>query len=260
MKVVATVQARTSSSRLPGKVLRPILGKPMLALQVERIQRSRLIDEVVIATSDKPQDDPIERLACEVGVGCFRGSEDDVLSRIVGALKASSADVHAEFMGDSPLPDPLVIDQVIGYFLKHADRYDYVSNALTITYPPGIDVYVYPAAVLYALEREIAGPEREYVDVHIIRRPERYRLCNLEAPPELRMPELHLEVDTQEDFDVISAIYEHFYPRDPDFSLAQILDFIRAHPELAEHNRHVERRWVAVRTAGPHQSVPAPRL
>lgn len=250
MKIVATVQARRASSRLPGKVLRPILGRPMLAIQVERLLQSRLIDEVVIATSDKPQDDPIERLARELGVSCFRGSEDDVLSRIVGALKGAGADVHAEFMGDSPLPDPLIIDQVIGYFLKHADRYDYVSNALTITYPPGIDVYVYPTAVLYALEPEITGPEREHVDVHIIRRPQRYRLRNLEAPPELRMPELHLEVDTQEDFDVISAIYEHFYPRNPGFGLAQILDFIRAHPELAEHNRHVERRWMAVRKVG----------
>ncbi len=251
MRIVATVQARTGSSRLPGKVLLPIVGKPMLELQVERIRQSRLIDEVVIATTTASRDDAIEQLARRIGVGCFRGSEDDVLSRIIGALKTFHADLHAEFMGDSPMPDASIIDTVIGYYLKYADRYDYVSNALRITYPPGMDLYVYPARVLFDAEQYVTDPAmREHVDVHIAHHPERYRLCNLEAPAWLCRPDLHLEVDTQEDFEVIAAIFGHFYPTNPGFTLAQVLDFVTAHPELAERNRHVERRWKAVRKCG----------
>ncbi|MBI4596965.1 MAG: glycosyltransferase family protein [Candidatus Omnitrophica bacterium] len=248
MNIVATVQARMGSSRLPGKVLKPIVGKPMLQLQIERIQQSRLIDQVVIATSVEQGNDPIERLAHTLGVGCFRGSEEDCLSRIIGALKAFDVDLHAEFMGDSPLPDPRIIDEVIGYYLKHAEQYDYVSNALTITYPPGIDLYVYPTRVLVDAERYVTDPaQRANVDLHIAHHPERYRLRNLEAPAWFRRPDLHLEVDAAEDFEVISAIFEHFYPKHPGFGLAQIIEFLDAHPALAERNRHVPRRWVAER-------------
>jgi len=117
VKITATIQARMGSSRFPGKVLMPIVGKPMLALQIERIQRSMLIDEIIVATTENPNDDPIEHLAEEVGVSCFRGSEDDVLSRVVGALKAFNTDVHVEFMGDNPMPDMMVLDSIIGYYL-----------------------------------------------------------------------------------------------------------------------------------------------
>ena len=248
MTVTATIQARTGSSRLPGKVLLPILGKPMLELQIERIRRSRLVDRVVLATSVEPQDDPLEALAKKMGIGCFRGSETDVLSRVAGALKASGGELHAEFFGDSPLPDPLLVDQFIGYFLQHSDRYDVVTNALKTTYPPGLEVTVYPSRLLFDAERSARSPEeREHVSLAILGRPQRHRICNLEAPPEFHQPELYLEVDTREDFEVVSAVYEHFYPRDPRFGLAEILEFMKKHPELAERNRNVERRWKAYR-------------
>ena len=104
MKIGATIQARMGSSRLPGKVLKPIMGRPMLALQIERIQRSMLIDEVVVATSVRADDDAIERLTEDLGVACFRGSEDDVLGRVLGALNAFEIDLHVEFMGDIHRP------------------------------------------------------------------------------------------------------------------------------------------------------------
>ena len=248
MKIAATIQARMSSTRLPGKVLKEIVGKPMLALQIERIQQSRLIDEIVVATTTEPQDDAIVALARELGVAFFRGSENDVVSRVVGALRAFAVDIHVEFMGDNPMPDPLLVDAVIGYYLKHADRYDYVTNALTTTYPPGAEVFVYPAAVLYDAERRITEPAlREHVGIHIYQHPERYRLCNLEAPPWYRYPDLHLEVDTPEDFQVISAIFEHFYPDNPGFSLSQVIEFMVANPDLLTANQDVERRWKAFR-------------
>ena len=236
------------SSRLPGKVMKPIVGKPMLALQIERIKRSILIDEVIIATSVESRDDPIEQLARETGVSCFRGSEHDVLSRVVGALKAVQADINVEFMGDSPIPDPMLVDSMVGYYLKNADRYDYLTNALKTTYPPGTEVYVYPASVLYDAESGAADPElREHVGPHIYQHPERYRICNLEAPPWFHYPELYLEVDTPEDLRVMSAIFEHFYPENPGFGLAQVIDFMNAHPELASLNSQVERRWKVFR-------------
>ena len=244
MKISATIQARMGSTRLPGKVLKPILGKPMLALQVERIQQSMLIDEVIIATSQSPRDDPIERLAHSIEVHCFRGSEDDVLSRVVEALKVHNVELHVEFMGDNPLPDPLLVDAIIGFHLKNADKYDCVTNCLKTTYPPGAEVSVYPASTLFDAEQHVTNPSlREHVGLHIYQHPERYRIYNLEAPPWLHAPDLHLEVDTQEDFEVVSAVYEAFYPTNPGFSLSQIIEFMKQHEELANKSRHIERRW-----------------
>ena len=244
MKITATVQARMGSTRLPGKVLKPILGRPMLSLQIERIQRSILIDEIIIATTVDPRDDPIEQLAVEMKVACFRGSEDDVLGRVVGALKEHKVEVHVEFQGDNPMPDPMLIDSIIGFYLKNSDRYDYVTNAMKTTYPPGMEIYVYPPETLYDADRKVTYPAlREHVASSIELYPGRYRLCNLEAPPWFHYPDLHLEVDTQEDLEVVSAIYKHLYPVNPGFGLGHVIDFANAHPELVQQNAHVERRW-----------------
>jgi spore coat polysaccharide biosynthesis protein SpsF len=144
MKIGATIQARMGSTRLPGKVLKEIVGKPMLALQIERLQQCRLIDEIILATSVAKQDDVLADLVGRLGIGCFRGSEEDVVSRVVGALRAFQVDIHVEFMGDNPLPDPLLVDAIIGYYLKHQNDYDYVTNSLKTTYPPGAEVSFTP--------------------------------------------------------------------------------------------------------------------
>lgn len=244
MRIDASVQARAESSRLPGKVLRPILGKPMLELQIERIRQSRLIDRVIIATTDRADDDPIEALATRVGCLCFRGDMNDVLGRVVGALVSNDVELHVEFQGDNPMPDALLVDSIIGYYLKHAHSLDYVTNALTTTYPPGAEVSVYPASVLIDAERHAwKSPLREHVGLHIYQHPGRYRICNLEAPAYLTRPNLHLEVDTIEDFDVVSAVFEHFYPDNQGFSLSQVIEFADRHAELVARNAGVDRRW-----------------
>ena len=250
MKISATIQARVGSSRLPGKVLKPILGTPMLELQIERIQRSMLIDEIIIATSAEPRDDPLERLAEDLGVGCYRGSEDDVLLRVVETLKAFNVEIHVELMGDNPVPDPMLIDSIVGFYLKNADKYDYVTNARKTTYPPGQEVYVYPAWVLCDVENRVCDPAmRDNVGNNIERHPEFYRIHNIEAPPWFNYPDLYMEVDTQEDFEVVSSIYEHFSLNNPAFGLAQIIDYMNTHPSLASRNAHVERRWKTLRQA-----------
>jgi spore coat polysaccharide biosynthesis protein SpsF len=243
MRIDATIQARTASTRLPGKVLKPILGKPMLALQIERLRQSRLIDRIILATSDSPQDDVLEDLAKKTGVECFRGSEEDVLGRVVGALKAFTVDLHVEFQGDNPLPDPLLVDSIIGFYLKHADEYDYVTNALQTTYPPGAEVSVYPARILIEAEKLATDRKlREHVGLHIYQHPERFRIFNLAAPPWLHYPDLHIEVDTEADFKLVSAIFEKFYPHNPGFSLSQVIEFVESRG-LSAINRDVERRW-----------------
>lgn len=247
MKISATVAARMGSSRLPSKVLCPIAGKPMLALQIERIRRSLLIDEVILATSTAPENDALEALASDLGIACFRGAEDDVLGRIAGALRTFNVDLHVEFMGDNPIPDPGLIDAMIGVFLKHEGAYDYVTNGLTTTYPPGAEVSVYPASILLECDARVTDAAlREHVGIHIYQHPDRYRILNLEAPPELRFPHVHLEVDTQEDFEVVRAVYEEFYMQNPAFSLQQAVHFAVA-SGLAERNSRVERRWRAFR-------------
>jgi len=248
MKIAATLQARMGSTRLPGKVMKTIVGKPMLALQIERIRQCRLIDEIIIATTTESKDDTIAVLAADIGVSCYRGSENDVLARITETLLEHKVDINVEFMGDNPIPDPLLCDSIIGYYLKNSSRYDYVTNALKTTYPPGAEVYVYPAEILIDAEKKAAdSPLREHVGIHINQHPERYRICNLEAPDWYHYPDLHLEVDTQEDFDVISKIYEHFYPHNKGFTLMQVIEFLKANEDLAEKNRSIVRRWKAFR-------------
>ncbi len=244
MNIVATIQARMASTRLPGKVLREVAGKPLLLYQVERLSQSKLIDDLIIATSRSPSDDRLEDFAKKNGLKVFRGSENDVLQRIVDALSCYGVDVHVEFMGDNPIPDPNLVDSIIGFYLKHKDKYDYVTNALKTTFPPGFEVSVYPSRVLYAAAEEADAGLREHVGLHIYSRPDRFRIYNIEADTSIsRAADYHFEVDTLEDFEVLSAVIEHFMPRNPYFSMGEAIEFLRQHPDLSKKNAGVERRW-----------------
>jgi spore coat polysaccharide biosynthesis protein SpsF len=255
VKIVASIQARLGSSRLPGKVLKDICGKPMLLRHVERLRRSRLVDEIVVATTTNPNDDAIAALCKKHKISVYRGSEDDVLGRVAGLVKEFKVDVHAECFGDSPLTDVHILDEAVGFFLKHAPKYDFVSNALKTTYPPGQEAVVYRGSALLEADKMTAkdDPLREHCGFNVSRRPEKFKLFNLEAPAHYRFPETYLEVDTPEDFALITAIVEHFEAKGQDyFSLAQILDFLATRKELAGSNRHVERRWKKTRKEAAH--------
>src|ERR1700761_1949451 len=128
MKTIATIEARMNSSRLPGKVMLPILGKPALQLLVERLQRSSSLDGIVIATTTHPADAVLERLAAKLGVGCFRGSEEDVLERVLLTAQSAQADVIVEITGDCPLMDPAMVDAVVAS--HRTGKLDYVSNCI----------------------------------------------------------------------------------------------------------------------------------
>ena len=245
MYIAATIQARMGSSRLPGKVLKEINGKPLLLYQIERIRSSILIDDVIISTSTSRSDDILEELAVKYNVKCYRGSENDVLQRIVDTLKHFKVDVNVEFMGDNPIPDPNLVDTIIGFYLKHKDKYDYITNALKTTYPPGFEVFVYPSQTLYDAEKETKYSDlREHVGLHIYKRPDRFRIFNIEAPESIRRYiDYHFEVDTTEDFEVMDAIIRHFMPQNPNFSMMQAIEYMENNPHLIEINTNIHRRW-----------------
>jgi spore coat polysaccharide biosynthesis protein SpsF len=237
MRTVCTIEARMTSSRLPGKVLLEAAGKPLLEHMIERLRQVRGLDAIVIATTEEASSDPIAELAGRLEVGCFRGSEDDVLARVLGAAEAHGAEVIVEATGDCPLIDPRVVERVLDRFL--AGGVDYCSNTLERTYPRGMDVQAFPTAVL----AEVAGltddpADREHVSLYIYEHPERYRLRSVVSErPEAA--DVRLTVDTPEDYALIREIFDVLYPRDPEFGLDAILALLDERPELAALNRHV---------------------
>ncbi len=241
-RVVCTIQARMTSTRLPGKVLMPAVGRPLLALMIERLQRAERVDDIVVATTEDAASDPIEALARELGVGCFRGSEDDVLGRVLGAARAAGADLIVETTGDCPLIDPAVVDRVVAAFQEGG--VDYCSNILERTYPRGLDTQVFPTAVLAEVDRLTQDPaDREHVSLYIYEHPERFRLRNV-ASSRPDSAELRLTVDTPEDLRLVRAVFEALYPSDPGFGLDAMLAFLDERPELAALNREIQQKPV----------------
>ena len=231
------------STRLPGKVLLPILGKPMLELMIERLKRAQGIDEIVVATTDHASDQPVAELAHRLGVGCFRGSEEDVLDRVLNAARRAEADVIVETTGDCPVIDPQVIDLVIETFLTN--EVDYCSNVVERTYPRGMDVEVFWLEGLEQGALLTQDPDdREHVSLHFHRFRDRFRLLNVASALPEDAVKLRLTVDTAEDFDLITRIYEALYPHKRDFVLQDILALFDQRPELREINREVEHRSV----------------
>lgn len=243
MKIIAIIEARMTSSRLPGKILLPILGKPTLELLSERLSHAKLIDKIVIATTTNRTDDIVERLAHRVGVGCYRGSEEDVLDRVLKAAQANDADIIVELTGDNPLIDPFIIDNLIEIYLNNS--YDYISNNLKLTYPNGLDAQVFSLKVLEEVARLTSDPvDHEHVSLYIYDHPERYKLYNLESNLPKKYWNLRLTVDTKEDFELVRIIFEELYPKNPNFSLEDILDLLEKKPKLMAINQHIQQKEV----------------
>lgn len=238
-----TIQARMRSTRLPGKVLAEAVGKPMLELMIERLRRVRLADYIVVATTIHPTDDPIVALAERLGVGHYRGSEEDVLSRVLEAARTHKIDVIVETTGDCPLIDPDVIDQTIQ--LYRDANVDYTSNILERTYPIGMDVQVFSADALADVARRTNDPsDHEHVSTYIYHHPEIYRLRGLTAPPPFAHPDWRLTLDTPDDLALIREVFRTLYPKNPTFSLADIAALFEQRPELPSMNAHIQHRWV----------------
>jgi spore coat polysaccharide biosynthesis protein SpsF len=229
--ILGVLQARTSSTRLPGKVMRPLLGRPMILRQLERVQRAKTPDRLVVATSTDPSDDTLAAMLEAQGVAVHRGPLEDVLARFLGAIEAHSPAEHVvRLTADCPLADPEVLDACVRLHLEGG--YDYTANDHPSTFPRGLDVEVCRTQALLTAGREAVDPaEREHVTLHLYRHPERYRLGCLKRSPDLSR--LRWTVDTPADFAFVERVYERLYPSNPAFTTEDILalDFERTEAE-----------------------------
>lgn len=239
MKTVIIVQARMTSTRLPGKVLLPLAGEPMLTRLLERLLRVRGADGIVIATTVNTSDDPIAELCAQQCIPCHRGSELDVLSRYADAARLHRADVVVRITADCPLIDPTLIDQVIATFTEGDS--DYVSNMLPPTWPYGMAVEVFSAAALAQAHAEATqAAEREHVTPFIYWRPERYRLRNLASAVDLSHH--RWTVDTPEDYELVRRLFEALLPTHPHFTQVDVLALLDRHPDWIAINQHVQQK------------------
>ncbi|ANE56399.1 cytidylyltransferase domain-containing protein [Methylomonas sp. DH-1] len=236
--ILAILQARMSSSRLPGKVLLPLLGEPMLLRQIERLRKVRNIDRLLVATSAETADDEIENLCKRHAIDCFRGNLNDVLDRFYQAAVSHHPDHVVRLTADCPLADPGLIDQVIEFYL--AGGYDYASNAIQPTFPDGLDVEICRFACLEQAWREAGLPsQREHVMPFIHQQPERFNIGHFLNREDLS--HLRWTVDEPRDFELVSQIYAALYPANPDFATPDILRLLAERPELANWNTQHQR-------------------
>lgn len=236
--ILGLLQARSSSTRLPGKVMLPLAGAPMLARQIERLRRSAMIDMLVLATSDRPEDDCVAELAEAAGIASYRGSLDDVLDRFYRAAEPYRPDYIVRVTGDCPLIDWELVDRCIRFAADGS--YDYASNALKPTWPDGLDVEVMTSVALREAWAEATSTvDREHVTPFINRQLDRFRLGSLENDVDLSA--MRWTVDEPGDYEFVSRVYEALYPTNPAFTTADILQLLTARPELIQLNAGIER-------------------
>jgi len=230
------------STRLPGRVLKLIAGRPMFSYQIERLRRAERAQRIVVATTVKEADAPIVEFCAAEGVDCMRGSESDVLSRYAAAAAQYNASTVVRVTSDCPLIDPGLVDEAIETFLG-PNLPDYVSNMIEPTWPYGMAVEVVSAAALADANRESQNPaEREHVTPFIYWRPDRYRLASLKMRPNLSHH--RWTVDTPEDFELVRRILETLYAGKPRFDMSDVLTLLREHPDWELINAHVRQKSV----------------
>ena len=244
MNIVAIIQARMGSTRLPGKVMKEVLGKPLLELQIERVRKSKLINRVVIATTKKETEQPIIDLCKRLSVDYFRGSEMDVLARYFEAAIQYKADVVVRLTSDDPLIDPTIIDKIIAEFLSNPSKYDYVSNSIVKTYPLGLDTEVFSMNALKQAYWEAENPAfREHVTPYIRLHPDKFNIGVVLHPVDLSS--YRLTVDTEADLALISRVLEELYIKKREcFTLEDIIVLLQQHPEWLLLNSHIEQKKI----------------
>jgi len=241
-RVVAIIQARMGSTRLPGKTLVEVRDIPILGHVVTRTRAAKAIDATVVATTNLPEDDAIERFCIRLDVPCYRGDSEDVLNRYLKAIDRFKADVVVRITADCPLIDPSVIDIVVQ--TRRAMGAQYASNGQVRSWPRGLDVETFEASTLREASRYVRkGYEREHVTPAIYEHPDRFRCVNVEAPPDERAPDLRVCVDTKEDLEVVRAVAASV-PNPTEIRAAYIVSFLRKHPEIASINRAIRQKQI----------------
>jgi spore coat polysaccharide biosynthesis protein SpsF len=236
--ILAILQARVSSTRLPGKVLKDLHGAPMILRQIERIKHSKNIDKLVVATSVDNSDDQLVTVLLDAGIEVRRGPLEDVVERFGIVVDEFNPEHIVRLTADCPLADAKVIDHVISSHLElHSD---YTSNTLEPTFPDGLDVECVSAIAFAELRNSLLSfPEREHVTMGIYRRPENYSLSSITQIPNISS--LRWTVDVQEDLDFVRLVYTHLYDGNEYFGQQEILNLLQVHPEISRTDDEVAR-------------------
>lgn len=236
-RTVVIIQARMGSSRLPGKVLKPLGGKPLLLRMIERVRAAKKVDEVILATSDLPADDAVAHEAAAVGLRVYRGSEADVLDRFYQAARRYGATTVVRLTGDCPLADPALIDRMIARFEEDPDVQYLVTGD---SFPDGFDVEVLSFHALEAAWKEATLPsDREHVCPFIRRQPERFKALTVEHERDLK--HMRLTVDEEKDYTVVSRVFEALHRPGSLFGMDEAVAWLEAHPDVAGLNSGIAR-------------------
>lgn len=223
----AILEARMSSTRLPGKSMMDVAGEPLIKRVVDRIRLSKKINIIILATTINTEDDILEKFAVNEGIECFRGSEENVLERVVFAARKYQVKYIVELHGDNPFLDPKIIDAAIE--LYETSKSDYVSNTLEKTFPSGMRVQVFSTKELERIYYNTDDPAvNEHVSLYFYEHPEIYNIVNLKAPPEINRPEIRLTVDTEKDLKLIRTIYQKLIEQNklPSFYTKDVIEII----------------------------------
>jgi spore coat polysaccharide biosynthesis protein SpsF len=241
MKIISTIEARMTSSRLPGKPLLKANNKTMLEHIVDRLKSVDLIDEIVLATTVNNQDDPLVEEAKRLDISFDRGDEDNVMKRVIDAGDSANAEVLVEITGDCPIIDPSIIKQSIEIFISN--QYDYVSNGRIRSYPDGMDTQVF---LLDSLKKSYSMTssqlDYEHVSLHLRNNPDIFSHFDMQAPKNLYWPELGLTLDEYKDYILIKNIIEYFGNENNIFSCSDAIEYLKANPSLLEINKSVNRK------------------
>jgi spore coat polysaccharide biosynthesis protein SpsF len=241
MRKLIIVQARMTSTRLPGKVMKIVCDKPLLEHLINRLRRVKYADQVVIATTVNDTDNQIVNLCKELGTLYYRGSEGDVLGRYYEAAVEYGGDIIIRITSDCPVIDPEVVDYLINFFANNIEKYDYVSNTLERSYPKGMDAEITSFDTLKEAHFNAYDPfDREHVTPFIKMRPQQFRLYNILYKAD--MSRYRWTVDTPADLELITKIYDALYYKNPLFSLNDILDLMNSNPQLENINAHVKQK------------------
>ncbi len=253
MKILAVLQARVSSSRLPGKVLRPVLGRPMLLHQIERIQRSKKIDHLVVATSTDCSDDMLVSTLKEAGIDYMRGPLENVLERFYMTAKIFHPKHIIRLTGDCPLADPQIIDNVINFHIEGG--FDYSSNNKPPTFPDGLDVEVFDFDALEKAKKYAKLPsEIEHVTPWIYNNSGQFSIGNFQSPSDNSA--LRWTVDELKDFIFINEIYSTLYVKNPEFDTQDILDLLKLKPSLIKINQDILRNEGMIKSLEQDKKFP----
>jgi len=245
-KVVATIEARMGSTRLPGKVLSDIGGIASLECQINRVRNSKFIDEIIIASTESHLDDAIEEFGKLVRSKVYRGSEEDVLKRILSASESLNADIQVQLTGDCPLVDPEIIDELIEFILKN-EEYDFVSNEIERTYPIGLDCRVFKVSALKKADVLCSDPiHRVHGSTYLYTSENKhlFKYKNFKAPQSLHYPEWRWTLDTPEDHLFLEQIFKFFGEKIFNVTSLEIAEFLNDNPNILKLNRDIRQKSI----------------